>query len=73
MDLPGLGTQGGSWDLRGRFADYTANVDLRGKTVLDVGSASGFLTFEAERAGATVTSYDVEGPEQWISALPRGG
>jgi hypothetical protein len=67
IDLPGIGPQGGpiSWDLRGRFADYTAHVDVKGKTVLDVGTASGFLTFEAERNGATVTSYDVAGPEQW--------
>jgi SAM-dependent methyltransferase len=42
----------GLWDLRGRFADYIGNVALTGKSVLDVGTASGFLAFEAERAGA---------------------
>jgi hypothetical protein len=63
IDLPGLGTQGGphSWDLRGRCADYIGHVDLTDKTILDVGAASGFLSFEAVRAGAAaVTSYDAE-------------
>ena len=61
MDLPQLGTVNhfGSWDLRGRFADYTCHVDVRGKTFLDIGAASGFLSFEAERHGAIVTSFDV--------------
>lgn len=62
MDLPGHGTVGsfGSWDLRGRFEDYTGRVELAGRTVLDVGTASGFLTFEAEKRGAAVTSFDAE-------------
>src|SRR5262245_57456709 len=60
MDLPGIGVVGGSWDLRGRFDDYVDDADLRGKTVLDIGTASGFLTFEAERRGATVVSFDMD-------------
>jgi 2-polyprenyl-3-methyl-5-hydroxy-6-metoxy-1,4-benzoquinol methylase len=62
MDLPELGTVNdfGSWDLRGRFDEYVGGVNLAGKTVLDVGTASGFLTFEAEKRGAIVTSFDVE-------------
>jgi hypothetical protein len=61
MDLPEVGTvnQFGSWDLRGRFGDYINETDLRGKTFLDIGSASGFLSFEAEKRGAIVTSFDV--------------
>jgi SAM-dependent methyltransferase len=42
----------GLWDIRGRFADYIGNVALAGKSVLDAGTASGFLAFEAERVGA---------------------
>ena len=60
MDLPELGTvkHFGSWDLRGRFDEYVG--DLSGKTLVDVGCASGFLSFEAEKRGATVTSFDVD-------------
>jgi len=63
MDLPGLGTVGQQWDLRGRVNDYLGNVELRGKRVLDVGTASGFLTFEMERMGAEVVSLDADGPK----------
>jgi SAM-dependent methyltransferase len=63
MDLPEFGTVNhfGSWDLRGRFDDYVSHTALAGKTLLDVGCASGFLTFEAEKRGAAVTSFDVSG------------
>jgi len=59
IDLPGLGTVKGNWDLRKRFDDYTGHVALAGKRVLDIGTASGFLSFEAERRGAAeVVSFD---------------
>ncbi len=60
MDLPD-GTQNGLWDLRGRFTNYIGNVDLTGKRVLDVGCASGFLSFSAEAEGASeVVSFDMD-------------
>jgi predicted nicotinamide N-methyase len=43
--------------------DYLGNVELLGKRVLDVGTASGFLTFEMERMGAEVVSLDADGPK----------
>jgi hypothetical protein len=60
MDLPGIGPVGveEGWDLRGRFEEYIGHVRLAGRTVLDVGTASGFLSFEAEQRGAIVTSFD---------------
>jgi len=49
------------WDLRGKFSEYIGDVDLCGKRVLDVGSASGFLSFSAESAGAAeVVSFDMD-------------
>jgi SAM-dependent methyltransferase len=57
--LPGFGLVPAHWDLRGRFDDYIGGVDVRGKSVLDIGTATGFLTFEAENHGATrVLSFD---------------
>jgi hypothetical protein len=69
MDLPGIGPVAGAWDLRGRFDEYVGGVDLAGKRVLDVGTASGFLTVEAERRGATVVSFDADSARRY-SFLP---
>lgn len=66
MELPGFGEVPGQWDLRGRFDDYVAGVDLSNKSVLDVGTATGFLSFEAEKRGATrVVSFDMSDPRQF--------
>ena len=60
MDVPGFGLVRGHWDLRGRFEDYVGGVGVAGKSVLDVGAATGFLSFEAERLGASrVVSFDM--------------
>jgi SAM-dependent methyltransferase len=60
MDLPGVGEVRGHWDLRGRFNDYIGGVELRGKSVIDVGAATGFLSFAAEQNGAArVLSFDI--------------
>jgi len=65
MDLPEFGLVPAHWDLRGRFEDYIGGVDVAGKSVLDVGTATGFLSFEAERRGATrVVSFDMSDPQQ---------
>ena len=65
MDVPGLGVQKGHWDLRGRFDDYLGGVDVNGKSVLDIGTATGFLSFEAEACGASrVVSFDMSDVRQ---------
>jgi len=64
-DVPGLGTVRGHWDLRGRFDEYVGGVEVRGRSVLDVGTATGFLSFEAERRGASrVVSHDMSDVRQ---------
>jgi SAM-dependent methyltransferase len=65
MDLPSFGRQRGFWDLTGRFDDYVGGTPVDGRTVLDVGTATGFLSFEAERRGARVTSLDANRPEHF--------
>lgn len=65
LDLPVSGVQQGSWDLRGRFDEYTAHVPLAGMRVIDVGTASGFLSFEAEKRGADVVSVEASDLSRW--------
>ena len=61
MDVPGIGVTPGLWDLRSQFDEYIGHVDLKGKTVLDMGTASGFLSFASEWAGAReVVSFDID-------------
>ena len=65
MTLPGHGEIRGDWDLRAAMPGYLGNFDFRGKRVLDMGAASGFLTFTMERLGAEVVSFDMEDGAQW--------
>lgn len=65
MELPGFGLVPAHWDLRGRFDDYVGQVPVAGKSVLDVGAATGFLSFEAEKRGAArVLSFDMSDARQ---------
>ena len=59
-DIPGVGQVGEHWDLRATIEDYLGHYNFSGRTVLDVGTASGYLTFEMEKRGADVVSFDVE-------------
>lgn len=65
MDIPDHGTVHGEWDLRGREALYLGNISLRGKRVLEVGTASGHLCFTMERMGADVVAYDLSDEQAW--------
>lgn len=58
-DVPGLGTVPGDWDLRGRVDAYLGGIDLKGKRVLELGTASGFLCFEMETRGAEMVVFDL--------------
>jgi SAM-dependent methyltransferase len=59
IDLPGLGYIPGEWDLRKGIKNYLGNVKLTGKNILDVGAATGFISFYMESQGAAVTAFDV--------------
>lgn len=65
VDLPGIGEVGTQWDLRDVIDDYLGQYDFAGKRVLDVGTASGFLTFSMEQRGAEVVSFDMVSGRQW--------
>ncbi len=49
----------GIFDMRKYLPHFAFPDDLRGKKVLDVGTASGFFAFECVRRGATVTAIDL--------------
>lgn len=49
----------GHWDLRGRETNYLGNLAYQGKRVLELGPASGQLTYFMERQGAAVTCFEV--------------
>ena len=53
MELPSFGEVRGHWDLRGRFKEYIGGVSLDGKSVIDVGAATGFLRRREKRCDAS--------------------
>ncbi len=59
IDIPGHGTQVGSWDLRGGESNYVGNIDLNNKRVLEIGTASGAMCFYMESKGAEVVACDI--------------
>lgn len=56
--LPGVVVTG-EYDMTPNLPAFHIPEDLRGKTVLDVGTASGFFAMECARRGASVTAVDV--------------
>src|SRR5947209_7407317 len=65
MEIPGYGLVNGAWDLRGSVGAYLGGVDLHGRRVLEMGTASGFLCFEMEKRGAEVVAYDLSEKQDW--------
>jgi SAM-dependent methyltransferase len=66
MELPGHGViEGRDWDLRGGVDDYLGKLDFAGRRVLEIGPATGFLTFEMEKRGADVVSIEVTAEHGW--------
>jgi 2-polyprenyl-3-methyl-5-hydroxy-6-metoxy-1,4-benzoquinol methylase len=65
LDFPDGESVSGVWDIRDNFANYIGGYNVNGKTLLDVGTASGFLAFEAEKAGAIVTATDAYAVTEW--------
>jgi hypothetical protein len=71
MDLPEVGTVGGQWDLRATIDEYLGHFDFRGKRCMDLGAASGYLTFEMERRGAReVVSVDLDADRHAYDVVP---
>ena len=65
MEIPGYGSVEGEWDLRDGTKNHLGGLDLAGKRVLELGTASGFLCFAMERMGAEVVAYDLSEKDSW--------
>ncbi len=66
LSLPDGRAFKGAWDLRGHERDYLGGLDFSGKSVIEYGPASGYLTRTMAQAGAAVTVFDLpfgSGPE----------
>lgn len=62
----------GVWDLRGNPRSYLGEVEFKGRTVLEVGPASGYLSFHMEAKGAQVTCLEPPMSRLW-DAVPLAG
>jgi SAM-dependent methyltransferase len=65
MEVPGEGVVYGDFDLRGGVDDYLGHVPLNGRRVLEIGPASGFLTFHMESRGASVAAVEIGPDAEW--------
>jgi len=59
----------GDYDYRSSLPLFRFPEDMKGKTVLDVGSATGFFAFEFEKRGADVTSVELPSVADWDMPL----
>ncbi|HXT06947.1 MAG TPA: methyltransferase domain-containing protein [Roseiarcus sp.] len=70
IDWPDGTVTRGIVDLRRNIDPYLGWTDFAGKTVLEIGPASGFVTKELEARGASVTCIDLPDENAW-DAVPR--
>jgi O-methyltransferase len=70
FDLPDGSVIRAMWDLRDCVDDYLGRLDYTGKSVIEIGPASGFLTVSMEKRGAHVVSIDNAEDEVW-EYVPR--
>jgi len=70
FDWPDGRTIDGTWDYRDDPEGCLGGLDYNGKTVLELGPASGYLTMQMERLGADVVCIDTDPTYGW-DVVPR--
>jgi len=71
VDLPS-GEVRGQWDLRAHTREYLGGVSFTDRSVLEIGPASGYLSFYMEAAGARVTCVEPSLQRLW-DIVPLAG
>ena len=72
QDIPGQSKPtNGEWDLRKNVDKYLGNVDFKDKSVLELGPASGFLSFEIENRGGMVKSIQLSLEDDMWDVVPN--
>jgi SAM-dependent methyltransferase len=69
-DIPGIGLVEGQWDLRDRFEEYLGGYDFAGKKVLEIGPATGFLTFQIEKTARDIVAVELPMDRNFWNAVP---
>ncbi len=77
IDIPGHKRVEGEWDLTKDTDAYLGYTNFKNKRVLEVGPASGYLSFTMEKKGASVVSIDVADDFKFdvvpFSTMQKGG
>ena len=72
QDIPGLREPTkGEWDLRKNVDKYLGGLVFKDKTVLEIGPASGYLTFEIENRGGVMTCIELSLKEDKWDVVPK--
>jgi O-methyltransferase len=69
-DIPGVGTVEGQWDLRDGVDAYLGGFDFSAKRVLEIGPATGFLTFHMEKTASEVVAVELPLDRNFWNAVP---
>jgi len=70
IDIPGIGLVEGQWDLRSHVEEYLGGFGFRDRRVLEIGPATGFLTFEMEKRGAEVVVVEPPMDREFWNSVP---
>jgi O-methyltransferase len=60
----------GRWDYRKNVDDYIGQMNFAEKSVIEIGPASGYITYAMEQRGARVTCIDTDPDQPW-EIVPR--
>jgi SAM-dependent methyltransferase len=69
-DIPGVGVVEGQWDLRKGVDEYLGKYDFSSKRVLEIGPATGFLTFHMEKTAREVVAVELPMDRSFWNSVP---